>query len=143
MATETDSQTSPISSPACEAIRGAYDLQVHGAPDGIGRRIDDLDLAKEFLAHGLRGFVLKSQQPEQCDFHPQVLLDIAPVFERKRKTMESMEAQEHLWQYYTDLALRRGERAVRNFRPQSHPVCRGLSASLSPGRKRAVIKSDG
>jgi len=60
MATETDGQTSPISAPAWEAIRGAYDLQVHVAPDVIGRRIDDIDLAKEFLAHGLRGFVLKS-----------------------------------------------------------------------------------
>ena len=30
------------------------------APDVIERRIDDLDLAKEFLTHGLRGFVLKS-----------------------------------------------------------------------------------
>ena len=60
MATENDSQTSPISAPAWEAIRGAYDLQVHVAPDVIARRIDDIDLAQEFLAHGLRGFVLKS-----------------------------------------------------------------------------------
>jgi len=45
---------------AWEAIAGAYDLQVHVAPDVIGRRIDDLDLAREFLDHGLRGFVLKS-----------------------------------------------------------------------------------
>ncbi|MDX2033743.1 MAG: DUF6282 family protein [Blastocatellia bacterium] len=45
---------------AWEAIEGAYDLQVHVAPDVIERRIDDLDLAKEFLAHGLKGFVLKS-----------------------------------------------------------------------------------
>ncbi len=45
---------------AWEALRGAYDLQVHVAPDVIDRRIDDIDLAKEFLAHGLRGFVLKS-----------------------------------------------------------------------------------
>lgn len=45
---------------AWESIAGAYDLQVHVAPDVIGRRIDDLDLAHEFLAHGLRGFVLKS-----------------------------------------------------------------------------------
>lgn len=30
------------------------------APDVIERRIDDVDLAKEFLASGLRGFVLKS-----------------------------------------------------------------------------------
>jgi hypothetical protein len=43
---------------AWEALQGGYDLQVHVAPDVIARRIDDLDLAKEFLAHGLRGFVL-------------------------------------------------------------------------------------
>ena len=45
---------------AWEAIHGAYDLQVHVGPDVIARRIEDLDLAKEFLEHGLRGFVLKS-----------------------------------------------------------------------------------
>jgi len=49
-----------VSAEAWDAIRGGYDLQVHVAPDVIGRRIDDIDLAKEFLAHGLRGFVLKS-----------------------------------------------------------------------------------
>jgi hypothetical protein len=45
---------------AWAALQSAYDLQVHVAPDIIDRRIDDIDLAKEFLAHGLRGFVLKS-----------------------------------------------------------------------------------
>jgi 4-oxalomesaconate hydratase len=59
-------------------------------------------------------FLFEPHQPEQCDFDPQVLLDITPVFERKRQAMESMEAQEHLWQYYTDLAIRRGVQAVRN-----------------------------
>lgn len=59
-------------------------------------------------------FMFEPHQPEQCEFKPQILLDITPVFERKRKAMESMEAQEHLWQYYTDLALRRGTQAVRN-----------------------------
>jgi len=49
-----------LSDAAWKALEGAYDLQVHVAPDVIERRIDDLDLAKEFLAHGLRGFVLKS-----------------------------------------------------------------------------------
>jgi hypothetical protein len=49
-----------LSNQAWEALQGAYDLQVHVAPDVIARRIDDLDLAKEFLAMGLRGFVLKS-----------------------------------------------------------------------------------
>src|ERR1700726_4867661 len=49
-----------VSSAAWEALQGAYDLQVHVAPDVIERRIDDVDLAKEFLARGLKGFVLKS-----------------------------------------------------------------------------------
>jgi hypothetical protein len=50
----------PVSSEAWESLQGAYDLQVHVAPDVIARRIDDLDLAREFLEKGLRGFVLKS-----------------------------------------------------------------------------------
>jgi 4-oxalomesaconate hydratase len=59
-------------------------------------------------------FLFEPHQPEQCGFKPEVLLDITPVFDRKRKAMESMEAQEHLWEYYTDLAKRRGVQAVRN-----------------------------
>jgi hypothetical protein len=50
----------PVTDRAWEAIAGGYDLQVHVAPDVIARRIDDIDLAHEFLAHGLKGFVLKS-----------------------------------------------------------------------------------
>ncbi len=50
----------PVSDDAWEAIQGAYDLQVHVAPDVIERRTDDIDLAKDFLARGLKGFVLKS-----------------------------------------------------------------------------------
>ena len=36
----------PVTDQAWEAIAGAYDLQVHVAPDVIGRRIDDIDLAR-------------------------------------------------------------------------------------------------
>jgi len=61
MSTETATATgTPVSKAAWDAIRGGYDLQVHVAPDVIARRIDDIDLAKEFLACGLKGFVLKS-----------------------------------------------------------------------------------
>ena len=61
MSTITDSKISgSISDRAWEAIQGGYDLQVHVAPDVIERRTDDVDLAKDFLAHGLKGFVLKS-----------------------------------------------------------------------------------
>jgi hypothetical protein len=49
-----------VSDAAWKAIEGGYDLQVHVAPDVIERRIDDIDLAHEFLKRGLKGFVLKS-----------------------------------------------------------------------------------
>ena len=60
MAAETATAPIRITDSAWEAIEGAYDVQVHVAPDVIARRIDDLDLAKEFLARKLKGFVLKS-----------------------------------------------------------------------------------
>ena len=59
-------------------------------------------------------FIFEPHQPEMCEFKPQLLLDITPVYDIKRQAMESMEAQEHLWEYYTDLAKRRGTQAVRN-----------------------------
>lgn len=49
-----------VTDEAWEAIAGAYDLHVHVAPDVIGRRIDDIGLAQEFLSRGLKGFILKS-----------------------------------------------------------------------------------
>ena len=60
MAAETAEAPIPVSDAAWEAIEGGYDLQVHVAPDVVARRIDDLDLAKEFAAHKLKGFCLKS-----------------------------------------------------------------------------------
>jgi hypothetical protein len=61
MSPETPAQeTIEISDAAWRTLEGAYDLQVHVGPDVIARRIDDLDCAKEFLARGMRGFVLKS-----------------------------------------------------------------------------------
>src|SRR5579862_7597514 len=60
MAVETAAAPIHATDAAWKAIEGAYDLQVHVAPDVIARRIDDLDLAKEFLSHKLKGFVLKS-----------------------------------------------------------------------------------
>ena len=45
---------------AWKTLEGAYDLQVHVGPDVIARRIDDIDCAKEFIARGMKGFVLKS-----------------------------------------------------------------------------------
>jgi 4-oxalomesaconate hydratase len=62
-------------------------------------------------------FFFEPHQPEQCDFRPDVLLDITDVFERKRKAMECLPAQQHMWDYYTDLAKRRGVQLKRNAGP--------------------------
>jgi 4-oxalomesaconate hydratase len=62
-------------------------------------------------------FFFEPHQPEMCGFAPQVLLDITEVFATKRKAMESLPAQRHLWDYYTDLATRRGVQLKRNAGP--------------------------
>jgi len=59
-------------------------------------------------------FLFEPHQPEQCEFKVQVLLDITPVFGRKREAMEVMAAQVHLINYYVELARRRGIQAKRN-----------------------------
>jgi len=60
MSTPTAHETITVNDAAWKCLKDGYDLQIHVGPDVIPRRIDDLDCAKEFLAHGLRGFVLKS-----------------------------------------------------------------------------------
>jgi len=62
-------------------------------------------------------FLFEPHQPEQCDFKPQVLLDITEVFDIKRKAMECLKAQPHMWDYYTELARRRGVQFERNAGP--------------------------
>jgi len=59
-------------------------------------------------------FLFEPHQPEQCEWKPQVLLDITPVWDKKRAAFELMAAQEHLWEYYTRVALQRGVQASRN-----------------------------
>jgi len=59
-------------------------------------------------------FLFEPHQPEQCNWKPDVLLDIGPVWEKKRAAIECMAGQEHLWEYYTRVALQRGAQAARN-----------------------------
>lgn len=49
-----------ITDAAWETLHDAFDLQVHVEPDVVSRRTDDVDLARDFLAQGISGFVLKS-----------------------------------------------------------------------------------
>lgn len=60
MSASREGASTLVTNAAWKAIEGGYDVQVHVAPDVIERRIDDLDLAREFLSVGLKGFVLKS-----------------------------------------------------------------------------------
>lgn len=62
-------------------------------------------------------FSFEPHQSEQCDFKPDVLLDITPVFARKEAAMQCLPAQQHMWGYYTDLAKRRGVQLKRNAGP--------------------------
>ena len=59
-------------------------------------------------------FLFEPHQTEQCNWKPQILLDITPVWDKKRKAFELMAAQEYLWEYYTRVALNRGVQAARN-----------------------------
>jgi len=75
-------------------------------------------------AHGRRGaasaigappvFLFEPHQTEQCNWKPQLILDITEVWETKRKAFEQMDAQEHLWEYYTRVAMQRGVQGARN-----------------------------
>lgn len=59
-------------------------------------------------------FLFEPHQPEQCGWIPSVFLDITSVWDKKRKAIECMTGQEHLWDYYTRVALQRGAQAARN-----------------------------
>lgn len=59
-------------------------------------------------------FLFEPHQPEQCDWKPQLLLDITAVWPRKYEAFQAMNAQEHLWYYYERVALQRGAQASRN-----------------------------
>jgi 4-oxalomesaconate hydratase len=59
-------------------------------------------------------FLFEPHQPEQCEFKPQVLLDISSVWAKKYAAFQAMKAQEHLWHYYERVALQRAVQASRN-----------------------------
>jgi 4-oxalomesaconate hydratase len=59
-------------------------------------------------------FLFEPHQPEQCDWKPQILLDITTVWDKKYAAFKEMSAQEHLWEYYERVALQRGSQGARN-----------------------------
>lgn len=59
-------------------------------------------------------YLFEPHQPEQCGWKPNVILNITDVWEAKRAAIECMRGQEHLWEYYTRVALQRGVQGGRN-----------------------------
>ncbi|MGH8814059.1 MAG: PIG-L deacetylase family protein [Advenella sp.] len=59
-------------------------------------------------------FLFEPHQPEQCEWKPELFLDISSVWQKKYEAFKTMDAQEHLWEYYTRVGLQRGAQASRN-----------------------------
>src|SRR4030095_5428355 len=102
----THSLKDPYNSDHPEAARLALDARIYAQAASYPGSTKKLGAPPVFL--------FEPHQTEMCEFSPDVLLDITPVFEVKRRAMECMAAQEHLWEYYTDVARRRGTQGVRN-----------------------------
>ncbi|MBK8456065.1 MAG: PIG-L family deacetylase [Phyllobacteriaceae bacterium] len=64
-------------------------------------------------------YLFEPHQTEQMGWKPDIFLDITPVWDKKRKAIECMEGQEHLWTYYTNLAQNRANHFKRNSGGQS------------------------
>lgn len=59
-------------------------------------------------------YLFEPHQSEQCGWRPDTLLDITPVWDKKRASIECMEGQPHLWAYYTNVAENRANQFRRN-----------------------------
>jgi 4-oxalomesaconate hydratase len=59
-------------------------------------------------------YLFEPHQTEQMNWKPDVFLDITTVWDKKRAAIECMAGQEHLWDYYTNVAQNRGNQFRRN-----------------------------
>jgi 4-oxalomesaconate hydratase len=59
-------------------------------------------------------YAFEPHQTEQCEWVPDTFLDITEVWDVKYRAIQAMAGQEHLWHYYTRVALQRGVQAKRN-----------------------------
>jgi 4-oxalomesaconate hydratase len=64
-------------------------------------------------------YLFEPHQTEQCGWKPDTILDITSVWEKKRAAIECMEGQQHLWDYYTNVAENRANQFRRNSGGQS------------------------
>jgi 4-oxalomesaconate hydratase len=59
-------------------------------------------------------YLFEPHQSEQCGWKPDTILDITEVWDEKRAAIECMEGQQHLWDYYTNVAENRANQFRRN-----------------------------
>jgi 4-oxalomesaconate hydratase len=59
-------------------------------------------------------YLFEPHQTEQSGWKPDTILDITAVWEKKRAAIECMEGQQHLWDYYTNVAENRANQFRRN-----------------------------
>ncbi|MCC5983027.1 MAG: PIG-L family deacetylase [Rhodobacteraceae bacterium] len=64
-------------------------------------------------------YLFEPHQTEQMGWKPDTFLDITPAWDRKLAAIQCMEGQEHLWQYYTNVAQNRANHFMRNSGGQS------------------------
>lgn len=74
-------------------------------------------------------YLFEPHQTEQMQWKPDVFLDITEVWEQKRSAIECMQGQEHLWQFYTNVAENRGN----HFRRNSGGMAGGRDARYAEG----------
>lgn len=59
-------------------------------------------------------YLFEPHQTERMQWRPDTFLDITGVWVQKRAAIECMQGQEHLWDYYTNVAENRGNHFRRN-----------------------------
>ena len=59
-------------------------------------------------------YLFEPHQTEQMGWKPDVFLDISEVWDQKRAAIECMQGQEHLWDFYTNVAENRANHFRRN-----------------------------
>ncbi|WP_202980849.1 PIG-L deacetylase family protein [Microbacterium lushaniae] len=112
----THTLTDPYNGDHPAAARMALEARVLAQAIGVANS-DGSFPTKDEIIGAPPVFFFEPHQPEQCDFRPDVLLDITDAFAQKRAAMECLPAQKHMWTYYTDLAVRRGVQLKRNAGP--------------------------
>jgi len=91
------------------ALEARVQAQAIGVPFGDGRVP-----TKSEIIGAPPVFFFEPHQPEMCDFKPEVLLDVTPGWPRKEAAMQALPAQQHMWDYYQSLGIRRGVQLKRN-----------------------------